>query len=583
MHVNQMDPLDMASTAEMGATGSKSNTGPIPTLSIHEQLDSEKIHILLTYLSLLALSRHPTRPVIELNMKTQLLQLDAFLSGNITEDGEATHWVPESDTMERQQRYVDLCSQIVPNLTAAIRQQSSANLVAEPKNQVQGGNNPENKMFWRIVLAPKVVETFGEWVAESKKRDTSFNPDFDPWVDPTTNKKLIRILNSIVDLQYDFVSWNHSPPEPSFNQLRLPEGIEFQRVMSDPSLIRTYYRLVTPSGKVFSQTTIIPETSIIYTEQEAREMWLAKSRPKYLIPDPLHVTVPGRRKGQTWTNADGRGKTWTRGDEIFTLKILFFVFDQQTNAYINHHAVDAELADNIDLNNEAWVTAYRKKVAQWRSRATREATKVRDHWRDEEKIAIYAWANAYCREHGIDALLIRRLQIGKDMLSAVNSTVPGTRSVESVSAWARRQMNFRPNSPLGRLAAEQKRVADLVGAGVSVPDAERYPDEFIDMSAFAVQAGKSVEKNDDDEEQKSGEKASKSNEGIMDDPTSYDAGGSQNYSRDAIFAPSPQDTRKKIKVTYKGKGKQRAESPFEYESEAEESVAQEAPESGNLE
>ena len=87
-------------------------------------LNQEELHILLTYSILLALTRHPSQPVVDLDIPAQVRQLDAFLAGDVTEEGVATHWSVESQRTERLRQYQNLCDQLVPNLTATIKKQS---------------------------------------------------------------------------------------------------------------------------------------------------------------------------------------------------------------------------------------------------------------------------------------------------------------------------------------------------------------------------------------------------------------------------------------------------------------------------
>jgi len=81
---------------------------PPNSSSIH--LDMERLHILLTYSTLLALTRDASRPVVDLNMESQVRQLDAFLAGDVTEDGVAIHWSARSQGAKRLWRYEKLCN-----------------------------------------------------------------------------------------------------------------------------------------------------------------------------------------------------------------------------------------------------------------------------------------------------------------------------------------------------------------------------------------------------------------------------------------------------------------------------------------
>ncbi|KNG49740.1 hypothetical protein TW65_03500 [Stemphylium lycopersici] len=491
---------------------------PIPFTA---PLGPESLHTLLIHLSFLALSHHPSRPVIELCMKAQVLQLDAFLSGNVTEDGDAIHWLPESETEERLDSYKSLSSHLVPKITAAINKQSGENLVAEAKNRVYDDEKPGHGRLCGMFLAPKVIGMYGEWVEKQRKKEESFDPDFDPWVSPIENRKLINLLNTIVDIQYDFDTWQHISPKPLFNQLPRIKGVEFQRVMSNFGSIRTEYRITTSRGKTFSQTTTIPETDLVYTEKEARKMWRDKKRSKYFLPDPVDVTVPKKEKEAIWHNADGEGKKWTRGDTSFEPTLIFFVFDEETDAYIHHHIVSPNILDEIDLNKESWVVTYRKKLSQWRKRGTGETTKVRDHWSDDEKAAIYAWANMFCKKNGIDHCTPRRIDAEKaDVLKELNKTVPGNRSMESVSAWTRTQMTKKPNLPLGLLAAEQQRVDAMVNNNQPVSESDRYPDQFIDVSGFLAQSKKKAPAKKAQKKRKRG-KDQEEEEGISNNPANF--------------------------------------------------------------
>jgi hypothetical protein len=119
--------------------------------------------------------------------------------------------------------------------------------------------------------------------------------------------------------------------------------------------------------------------------------------------------------------------------------------DKATNKLLRVYTIAAALMDKIDLNDDdnhkGWVSAYRKKIAQWRQRATKEATKVRDHWDDEEKNIMYQWANTFVKDKGIDMLTTKAVDGERnDLLDLLNKTIPGTRNAEGVSAWVKGQM-----------------------------------------------------------------------------------------------------------------------------------------------
>lgn len=455
-----------------------------PPNSSSISLDLERLHILLTYSTLLALTRDASRPVVDLNMGSQVRQLDAFLAGDVTEDGVAIHWSARSQGAERLWRYENLCNELVPNLIAAIKKQSQVNLNTEPKNRVNDEKNPEHRSFYELFLTLNLVIMYGKLIEKMRKKDMSTNPDFDPWTDAVKYGKLIQLFKTIYDHQYDFTNWKHTRPEPVFNQKPRREAEEFMRIMDDRDQIRVYHCIVTPLGKVFSQVNTIPEIAIKYSDEQLAKMWRDKTRPKYLIPDPAFVTIPAKQKDMTWANPDGVGKVWTRGNLSWSTIFEFMVFDKATNAYIHDHVVDIDVLDQIDLNDETWVNRYCKKTSQWRSRATGELTKVRDHWDDEERVLVYQFSNNWVMENGIDKFVPRIWDGEKHSLMAAVNKAGGARTAESVCAWAKRQMTDKPNEPLGLLYAEGQRIATRVDAGETVPDDERYPDEAIDIASF---------------------------------------------------------------------------------------------------
>ncbi|EDU41100.1 hypothetical protein PtrSN002B_011584 [Pyrenophora tritici-repentis] len=452
--------------------------------------ESEKHHIILTYLSLLALSRNSLRPVIELSMDTQLLQLDAFLAGHITADGDATQWLPESETPMRRQHYADLCAELVPNLTVTITRQSQENWNAERKNQAQGGNNPEHKMFSKIYLAPELVKSYGELVEIWRRDDKDFNLDMDPWTEPQRYNGLIDLLNAISVIQYDFKNWRHVSPEPEFNQMLRPDGVEFQRVMRDPSSIRACYRVTTPQGKQFWQDQIIPEINEKITEYECMQIWqLKKPGSIYLLPDPKDVSIPRLPKDRVWIKSDENGQEWICSVNKWSPTLIFYVFDKKTNAYINHHVLPPYLLDTMDLNDRAWSVSYRKRIAQWRNRATLQSTTTREPWSIEERAAVYEWANAYCKDNGIDELRIAVAdQKRKYIHDVVKKSDDHGRSAESIAAWVRHEMSKKPKEPLGLLYVEHLRVLAMVNAGEKVPGRVQFPDQFIDVDKFKNEA-----------------------------------------------------------------------------------------------
>jgi hypothetical protein len=499
-------------------------------------------------------------------MEAQVRQLDAFLAGDVTEDGDATHWSADSKRPERLQQYKDLCNQLVPNLTAAIKKQSQMNLNVQPKSRVHGDKNPEHRSFWKLFLAPNLVTMYGEWVEKSRKK--GINPDVDHWTNSLKFGKLIKLFQSIYELQYDFKDWKHMPPKPIFNQTPRLNAEEFMRVMDNCDQIRVYYHVVTPLGKGFSQLDIIPETAVNFTEKELTSMWRDKTRPKYLVPDPTTVTIPPKRRNTPWMNEDGVGKIWTRGELSWSPSFKFMVFDKATDAYIHEHLVDLDLLDQIGLNNEYWVLKYRKKISQWRGRATREATKVRDHWTNEERAVVYEFANTWLKKNGVDKFMPRILDGEKDDLQAGLVKRTGhMRSAESVSAWARQQMTAKPNEPLGMLYAKGQKMATRIDAGEDVADHERYPDEAIDVAEFLAKAktktpsrdGKSGKKckHDPDEQ-------SIADEDALNDPHNFDPDGDLDEDLDLDMqihsdgSPPPHTFDKRPKLTAKAKGNQSA-------------------------
>ncbi|KAE8869377.1 hypothetical protein PTNB73_04430 [Pyrenophora teres f. teres] len=441
-----------------------------PLVNAESPSESETFHIILIYLSLLALSRHSTRPVVDLNMNTQLLQLDAFLAGHITADGDATQWLPESETPVRRQRYTDLCVELVPNLTATIKRQSQENRDTEPKNQAQGDKNPEHTIFWKMYLAPELVKSYGKLVQRWRRDDKDFNPDMDPWTEPQRYNGLIELLNAIVAVQYNFEQWRHISPEPDFNQMLRPVGVEFQRVMRDPTSIQAYYSMTTPQGKRFWQHQIIPETNTKITEYDSLQIWRLKEPGSiYLLPDPKDVTVPRLPK-----------------DKVRVVPNTDLLRIRQEDKRIHQSSrPPPDLLDTMDLNDRAWSVSYRKKIAQWRNRATLQSTTTREAWSIEERAAAYEWANAYCRENGIDKLRTAVADQKKKEIHDVIKEADGhDRSPESVGAWMRHQMSKKPKEPLGRLHTEHRRVLALINAGKDVPGRVQFPDQFIDIEKF---------------------------------------------------------------------------------------------------
>jgi hypothetical protein len=458
-----------------------------PPLPSNAPIDPEKLHILLTYSTLLALTRHSSQPVVDLDLQAQLRQLDAFLAGDVTEDGLATHWSAESASSERLQQYKDLCDQLVPNLAAAIKEQSHVNLTAHPKNRVQGEENPEHRPLSQLFLSSDLVTMYRAWAEKSRKK--GINPDLDPWTDLTKFSKIIPLFKSIYEFQYDFDSWKHTTPKPVSLQRPRLDAEEFMRMMHNRDQIRVYHRVITPLGKVFSQLDVIPETTTKYTESELSKMWRDKTRPKYMVPDPAADTIPTKQKNVSWVNNDGLGKVWTRGETSWEPVFKFMVFDEATDAYIHEYLVPVDLLDQINLNDETWVTRYRKKISQWRSRVTGEATKVREPWTDDERAVVYKWANAWVNKNGVDKFLTRAIEREKDNLQAtLVAKIGRPRSVESVNSWTKLQMTGKPSEPLGMLYIEGQKMAARIDAGEDVLNSERYPEEAINVADFLATA-----------------------------------------------------------------------------------------------
>ncbi|KAI4638757.1 hypothetical protein J4E93_009785 [Alternaria ventricosa] len=470
-------------TAQNRDNEDETKTPPAPS---NVPLNPEKLHILLTCSTLLALTRHPSQPVVDLDIPAQVRQLDAFLAGDVTEEGVATHWSAKSDGSERIRQYQNLCDQLVPYLTAAIKKQSQANLTAEPKNRVHGDRNPEHQSLSQLFLSKDLVTLYGALVEKARKK--GIEPDVDPWTNPTKFGKMKAFFESIYVLQYDFDNWQHKRPKPVFNQTARLDAEEYMRVMDDREQIRVHHRVTTPLGKVFAQLDVIPEIAIKYTEQELTRMWRDKTRPKYLIPDPATVTIPNKRKDTSWVTSDD-GETWTRGETSWAPTFKFMVFDTATHAYIHEHLVDLDHLDLIDLNDDAWVLKYRKKLSQWRNRDTGEATKARDPWTDEERAIVYEWVNTWVKKNGVDKFLPRVMENQRDDLQATLVAKTGLlRSVDSVSGWARQQMTNKPNEPLGMLYIEGQKLAARIEAGEVIPDDERYPGEAINIADFLAKA-----------------------------------------------------------------------------------------------
>jgi len=508
-------------------------------------LNPEELHILLTYSTLLALTRHPSQPVVDLDTPAQIRQLDAFLAGDVTEDGVATHWSAKSNGSERLRQYQNLCDQLVPNLAAAIKKQSQANLNAEPKNRVHGDINPEHQSLSQLFLSKDLVTLYGACVEKARKK--GLDPDVDPWTNPAKFGKMKAFFESVYVLQYDFDNWQHKRPEPVFNQTGRLDAEEFIRVMNKRDCIRVHHRVTTPLGKVFAQLDVIPEIAIKYTEQELTRMWRDKNRPKYLIPDPAAVTIPNKRKDTSWVSSDD-GETWTRGETSWAPTFKFMVFDTATHAYIHEHLVDLDHLDQIDLNDDAWVLKYRKKLSQWRNRDTGEATKARDPWTDDERAIVYEWVNTWVKKNGVDKFLPRVMENKRDDLQATLVAKTGLlRSVDSVSGWARQQMTNKPNEPLGMLYAEGQKVAARIEAGESVPEDERYPDQAIDVAGFLAKATPQIQW----EHNKSGKKRKLDS----DDEKSIESGSDEDDDNDDDDLPpsSPRKSDKRPRLSAKGR------------------------------
>ncbi|KAI4709352.1 hypothetical protein J4E89_006101 [Alternaria sp. Ai002NY15] len=508
-------------------------------------LSPEELHILLTYSTLLALTRHPSQPVVDLDIPAQVRQLDAFLAGDVTEDGVATHWSAKSGDPERLQRYQNLCDQLVPNLTAAIKKQSQANLNAEPKNRVHGDINPEHQSLSQLFLSKDLVSLYGALVEKARKK--GLDPDVDPWTNPAKFGKMKALFESIYVLQYDFDNWQHKRPKAVFNQTARLDAEEFIRVMNKRDCIRVHHRVTTPLGKVFAQLDVIPEIAIKYTEQELTRMWRDKTRPKYLVPDPAAVTIPNKRRDTSWVTSDD-GETWTRDETTWTPTFKFMVFDTATHAYTHEHLVDLDLLDLIDLNDDAWVLKYRKKLSQWRNRDTGETTKMRDPWTDDERAIVYEWVNTWVKKNGVDKLLPRVMESGREDLQATLVAKTGfLRSVDSVSGWARQQITNKPNEPLGVLYIEGQKLAARIEAGESVPDDERYPDEAIDIADFLAKATPQKPS----EHGKSGKKRRLDS----DDETSTETGSDENHDDDDddLLPSSPRKFDKRPRHSAKGR------------------------------
>ncbi|KAI4938579.1 hypothetical protein J4E85_001020 [Alternaria conjuncta] len=506
-------------------------------------LSPEELQILLTYSTLLALTRHPSRPVVDLDIPAQVRQLDAFLAGDITEDGVATHWSAKSNGSERLRQYQNLCDQLVPSLAAAIKKQSQANLNAEPKNRVHGDINPEHESLSQLFLSKDLVTLYGALVEKARKK--GLDPDVDPWTHPTKFDKMKAFFESIYVLQYDFDNWQHKRPKPIFNQTARLDAEEFIRVMNKRDCIRVHHRVTTPLGKVLAQLDIIPEIAIKYTEQELTRMWRDKTRPKYLVPDPAAVTIPNKQRDTSWVTSDD-GETWTRDETTWTPTFKFMVFDTATHAYIHQHLVDLDHLDQIDLNDDTSVLKYRKKLSQWRNRDTGETTKARDPWTDDERAIVYEWVNAWVKKNGVDKLLPRVMESGREDLQATLVAKTGfLRSVDSVSGWARQQITNKPSEPLGMLYIEGQKLAARIEAGENVPDDERYPDEAIDIADFLAKANPQTSS----KHNKSGKKRKLDS----DDDTSIDSGSDEDDDDDDLLPSSPRQSDKRPRLSAKGR------------------------------
>ncbi|KAI4617172.1 uncharacterized protein J4E87_008412 [Alternaria ethzedia] len=513
-----------------------------PALS-NVPLNPERLHILLTYSTLLALTRHPSQPVVDLDIPAQVRQLDAFLAGDVTEEGVATHWSAKSNSSERLRQHQNLCDQLVPNLTAAIKKQSQANLNAEPKNRVHGDVNPEHQSLSQLFLSKELVSLYGALVEKARKK--GLDPDVDPWTHPTKFDKMKAFFDSIYVLQYDFDNWQHKRPKPVFNQTARLDAEEFIRVMNKRDCIRVHHRVTTPLGKVLAQLDVIPEIAIKYTEQELTRMWRDKTRPKYLVPDPAAVTIPNKRKDTSWVTSDD-GETWMRGETSWAPTFKFMVFDTATNAYIHEHLVDLDLLDQIDLNDDTSVLRYRKKLSQWRNRDTGETTKMRDPWTDNERAVVYEWVNSWVKKNGVDKLLPRVMESGREDLQATLVAKTGfLRSVDSVSGWARQQITNKPNEPLGMLYIEGQKLAARIESGESIPVDERYPDQAIDVAGFLAKATRQIPS----EHNKSGKKRKHDS----DDETSIESGSNEDDDDDDSLPSSPRKSDKRPRLSAKGR------------------------------
>lgn len=516
---------------------------PPPPISSNVPLDSEKLHILLTYSTLLALTRHSSQPVVDLDMLAQVRQLDAFSAGDITEHGVATHWSAESQRPERLQRYQRSCDELVPTLTAAIKKQSQANLKAESKNRVHGDGNPEHQSLSHLFLAKNLVTMYGAWVEKGRKK--GIDPDIDPWTNPTKFSKVIPVFESIYTLQYDFNEWQHTSPKPVFNQSSRLDAEEFMRVMDDRNQIRVYHRVTTSLGKTFAQLDVIPEIATKYSEDELTSMWRDKTRPKYLIPDPTTVTTPNKQKNMPWQRSDD-GRIWMRGETSWEPTFKFMVFDTATHAYIHEHLVDLDHLDQIDLNDDTLVLKYRKKISQWRNRDTGEATKVREPWIDDERAVVYEWANTWVHKNGMDKFLPQVMESERDDLQATLVAKTGLlRSVDSVSGWARHQMTKKPNEPLGMLHAEGQKLATRIDAGETVSDDERYPDQAIDIADFLAKTKPQTPSG----HSRSGKKRKLDS----DDESSIDSDSEEDGDDEDSLPSSPRESDKRSRLTAKGR------------------------------
>jgi hypothetical protein len=321
------------------------------------------------------------------------------------------------------------------------------------------------------------------------------------------------------------------------------------RVMDHRGQIRIYHHVITPLGKVFSQLDTVPETAIKYTGEQLAKMWRDKTRPKYLIPDPATVTILPKRKDMTWVNDDGAGKIWTRGEASWSPNFRFMVFDKATNAYIYNHSVDVNLLDQIDLNDETWVNQYRKKIAQWRHRVTGEATKVRDHWTDQERAVVYEFTNAWIKKNGIDKFVTRIWEGDKDGFRAIlTNKTRHVRSAESVCAWTRKQMTDEPNEPLGMLYTEGQKMAMRIAADEDIPDDERYPEEAIEVAGFLTKSQPKKSSRNRKYGMEYGSKRGRflddeaDGEGIMNDPRNFNLDGDSDQDADLAMEDGDSDS-----------------------------------------